>query len=231
MLNPLVSVIIAVKNGERFLAEAINSILAQDYQPFEIIVVDGQSTDRTAEIAHSFKEVRYIRQVNKGVSNAYNLGIEHATGEFVAFLSHDDVWLPNKLSLQVGYLLDHPAVQYTTAKVEFFLEPGHACPPGFRKELLEGEYVGHIMETLVARKAVFEAVGAFNPQLSTAEDVDWFARAKDQAIATAVIPKVLLRKRVHNMNTSLNTAQNNQNLLAALKQSIERKRQNQKAWH
>jgi glycosyltransferase involved in cell wall biosynthesis len=131
MANPLVSVIVAVKNGERFLASAINSVLLeQDYRPIEMIVVDGQSTDRTAQIAQSFAQVRYIHQVNKGVFDAYNVGIDAAKGELVAFLSRDDLWTPDKLSVQVSYLMDHPKIQYTIAKAKFFLEPGHSPPSG-----------------------------------------------------------------------------------------------------
>jgi glycosyltransferase involved in cell wall biosynthesis len=70
--KPLVSVIIAVKNGERFLASAINSVLEQDYQPFEIIVVGGQSVDNTAKIAQSFESVRYVLQAGQGIADAYN---------------------------------------------------------------------------------------------------------------------------------------------------------------
>lgn len=120
MEKPLVSVIMAVKNGERFLAEAIESVLSQTYEPYEIIVVDGQSTDRTEKIAKSYKPVRYIRQTGKGVADAYNVGIDAARGEFVAFLSHDDLWAPNKLSVQVDYLIGQPEIQYTVAKAKFF---------------------------------------------------------------------------------------------------------------
>jgi glycosyltransferase involved in cell wall biosynthesis len=224
MSNPLVSVIIAVKNGERFLASAINSVLEQDYRPIEMIVVDGQSTDKTAQIAQSFAQVRYIQQVNKGVSDAYNVGIDAAKGELVAFLSHDDQWTPDKLSAQVNYLIDHPKIQYTIAKVKFFLEPGHSPPSGFRKELLENCHIGRIMETLVVRKSLFDVIGKFRTDLTTAEDVDWYARANDQGIPMSIIPKVLLHKRVHDTNLSLYTLENNRNLLKALRQSIKRKR-------
>jgi glycosyltransferase involved in cell wall biosynthesis len=223
MGNPLVSVIIAVKNGERFLASALNSVLEQDYRPIEMIVVDGQSTDKTAQIAQSFAQVRYIQQVNKGVSDAYNVGIDAAKGELVAFLSHDDLWTPDKLSVQVNYLIDHPKVQYTIAKVKFFLEPGHSPPSGFRKELLENDHIGRIMETLVVRKSLFDVIGKFRTDLTTAEDVDWYARANDQGIPMAIVPKVLLHKRVHDANLSLYTLENNRNLLKALRKSIKRK--------
>lgn len=223
--QPLVSVIIPVKDGERFLAQAIYSVLEQDYEPLEIIVVDGQSVDNTAEIAKSFEAVRYISQVNWGIADAWNVGINAAPGEFVAFLSHDDLWTPNKLSVQVSYMLNHPEIQYTIAMVRFFLEPGYHIPPGFRKELLEGYHVGRIMETFVAHKAVFDTIGGFNPDLSTAEDVDWFARANDKTIPMAIVPTVLLHKRVHDTNLSMNIPTNNRDLLKALQRSIVRKRE------
>lgn len=224
MNTPLVSVIIAVKNGEPRLAEAIESVLAQTYEPYEIIVVDGQSTDNTGKIARAYKQVRYVCQTGQGIADAYNVGIDAAQGEFVAFLSHDDLWTPNKLSVQVDYLLLHPEIQYTIARVKFFLEQGHLIPPGFRPELFEGDHVAHIMETLVVRKSLFDSLGKFNPDFTVAEDVDWFARANDRNVPMAIIPKVLLHKRIHDTNLSLNSLVNNHNLLKLLRKSIGRKR-------
>jgi hypothetical protein len=97
MDNPMVSVIIAVRNGERFLRLAIESVLAQTYRPFEIVVIDGHSDDQTAAIAGSFPEARVVPQAGRGVADAYNLGIESAKADFIAFLSHDDLWTPDKL--------------------------------------------------------------------------------------------------------------------------------------
>ena len=224
MDNPLVSVIMAVKNGERFLASAINSVIEQDYQPFEIIVVDGKSVDNTAKIAKSFEAIHYIYQVNQGIANAYNIGIDAARGEFIAFLSHDDLWTPDKLSTQMDHMLNHPEIEYTVARVKFFLEPGCSIPPGFRKELLENDHVGRIMETLVARRALFEVIGKFDPSLTISEDTDWFARANDDNVPMAVISKVLLLKRVHDVNLSLTTPAGHRYLLKALRKSIARKR-------
>ena len=202
MSNHLVSVIIIVKNGERFLASAIDSVLKQDYRPLDIIVLDGHSTDKTQVIARSYPDVRYLQQQKTGVSDAYNLGINCANGTLVAFLSHDDFWAPDKLTIQVDYLLENPEVQYTIAKFIYFLEPGTISPAGFRKELLKGEHVGRIMETLVARKSVFEKVGKFDTGLNIAGDVDWYSRANDLQIPMAIIPRVLLHKRIHGRNIS-----------------------------
>lgn len=222
-LGSLVSIIIAVKNGERFLAEAINSVLAQDYRPIEIIVVDGHSVDGTAQIARSFAQVRLITQKGRGVSDAYNTGIDAARGEIITFLSHDDIWLPEKLSLQVTYLLEHPDSLYCSSRVKYFLEPGFAVPLGFRHELLDGEHVAHIMETVAVRRWLFDRIGVFDTNLSTAEDIDWFARAVDMGYEPVAIPKVLVYKRVHDSNISLGT-ENGSNILTALKKSLDRKK-------
>jgi glycosyltransferase involved in cell wall biosynthesis len=224
MSKSLVSVIVPVRNGERFLASAITSILNQDYRPLEIIVVDGHSEDNTAKIAQSFENVHYVRQVNRGIADAFNTGITAAQGDVIAFLSHDDLWMPNKLSLQVNYLMEHPEIQYTIAMVKFFLEPGHEIPLGFKKEILQGQHVGRIMETLVARKSLFDAIGGFDSEMALAEDADWYARANDHKVPMAIIPEVLLHKRVHNANASSDAQTSNRELLKALKRSIERKK-------
>ncbi len=221
---PLVSVILAVRNGESYVAEAIDSVLASDYRPLEIVVVDGQSSDRTANIVRAYPEVRYCYQPTLGIANAYNQGIEMAQGEFVAFISHDDRWSAQKLGRQMAYLLAHPAVQFTVCKFCYFLADGCSIPRGFRAELLGQDLVGYIMETLVARKAVFAQVGRFNTDYQLAEDVDWYARAKDLEIPSAVIPEVLLSKRVHGSNSSTNAQVSTQALLKVLRQSIQRQK-------
>ena len=224
MKNPLVSVVMIVKNGEKYLHYAIKSVLIQNYEPVEIIIVDGHSNDATEKIAKSYPKVRFVKQEKKGVSDAYNLGIENAKGEFVAFLSHDDTWTPDKLKKQMTYLLEHPEIQYVISKIKYFIEPGATPPSSFRERLLNETPVGRIMETLVARKQAFNLVGKFNTDLSTAEDVDWYARAADANIPMAVIPEVLLNKRIHEDNLSLDVMKNNQNLLKALRESVKRKK-------
>ncbi|MBI4749066.1 MAG: glycosyltransferase [Acidobacteria bacterium] len=224
MNYPPVSVIVAVRNGERFLEQALQSIRKQTLDPFEILVIDGRSTDRTADIARSFSQVRYHLQAGKGIGDAYNCGIQLARGELIAFLSHDDLWTPDKLETQVTFMVDHPEVDFSLTHMRFFLEPGESPPPGFRKSWLVGDQVGQIMETLMVRPKVFAHVGLFDTALSTGEDLDWFARVSDLGLAKAVIPQVLLHKRIHSTNLSLTTTENNQNMLAALRRSILRKR-------
>jgi len=222
MHPPLVSVIVAVKDGEAYLAAALHSIVAQRYRPLEIIVVDGMSRDRTVAIARSFALVRVLEQRGSGIADAYNTGIASAQGEFTAFLSSDDVWTADKLEVQVGHMLAHPHLKCTAAKARFVLEPGIAVPPGFRPELLHGEHTALIMETLLARRSVWTEIGCFDTRLGLAHDVDWFSRARQTGLPMAVLPQVLLEKRIHGANASLDVTTNNRELLSVVRRSIRR---------
>ena len=202
MKGPMVSVVVPVYNGERHLAAALNSIFDQHYRPLEVIVVDDGSTDNSAEIARAFHRVRYVYQSHQGVAHAWNAGIAAAEGKLIAFLAQDDLWTPNKLSFQVGYMVRNPRVQYTVCKARCFLEPGCTIPRGFRTNLLESDHVARLPEALVARKALFDVIGGFNTVLTTSQDVDWFARAKDAKVPMAVVDEVLLHRRIHDANAT-----------------------------
>jgi glycosyltransferase involved in cell wall biosynthesis len=222
--NQLVSIVMAVKNGERYLAQAIESVLAQTYQSFEIIVVDDSSNDDTKKIAKTYSDVRYFRQAtNQGIAIARNIGMEKARGQLIAFHSHDDLWLPDKLSRQIDCFARAPELQYTLTWFKYFLEPGCPLPPGFNPGLLGQSLIGRIPETVVARRQLFDQIGNFNSEFYLANDVDWFARAKDHGAPMAVIPEVLVLKRLHNANITYNSKANAE-LLELLKQSIQRQR-------
>jgi len=219
-----VSVILIVRNGARFIAQALESVCQSSLQPLEIIVVDGHSSDGTAAIAQTFPRVRVLRQTASGIANAYNEGIREAKGEYLAFISHDDLWLAGKLERQLDYLASHPDTDAVLCHVEHFLEEGSECPPAFRPELLGESRPGWMMEALLARPAVFTRVGGFDPAFAVGEDTDWFARALDGGVKLAVLPELLLRKRVYGGNATLAGPITNPLLLRALRSSIQRKR-------
>lgn len=220
---PTVSVVLIVSNGEATIGEALSSVLRSETKPAEILVIDGHSTDRTAEIAASFPLVRVIPEVERGIANAYNQGIAAARSDMVAFISHDDIWTDGKLDSQLSVMQANPDLLFTVGMVEHFLD-GDAPPAGFRRELLDHPCPGYIMETLVARKAAFDVVGLFDPKFAVSEDTDWFARARDIGAASAMLPTTLVRKRVHSTNSSLNERNINSLLLRALRNSLERKK-------
>ena len=225
--TPLVSVIIPVYNGDHHLAEALESVLAQTYRPIEIIVVDDGSTDNSANIARSYKEVRYIYQPNQGVAVARNTGISQACGEFIAFLDQDDLWTPNKLSIQIDYLVKYENIGYTLAKMRVFLAPGISKPSWLKENYLLEDIPGYIVGTLVVRRSILEKVGEFNPIYKYGNDSDWFFRATDAGISKAILPETLLHKRIHNANESHKVQAMTLDMMKFLRSSIERKR-NQK---
>jgi glycosyltransferase involved in cell wall biosynthesis len=213
-----------VKNGEPYLDQAIESVLGQTRTPHELVVVDGGSTDGSVEIARSYPGVRCLEQAGSGFAGGWNEGVAAAAGELLAFIDSDDLWEPDKLEKQVALLDARPEVDYVISRVRFFLEPGHACPPGFRPELLEGDHVANMPSALLVRRSAFDAVGPFRTDLTIANDIDWFARAKDAPLTLATVPEVLVHKRVHDTNLSYTTADClNKELLGLLRQSVTRR--------
>lgn len=223
----LVSVLLPVLNGERFLAAALDSVFRQDYRPLEVVVVDDGSTDGTANLVAEFGDrVRYAYQKSAGPSVARNAALQLAHGSVIAFLDADDIWLPQKLSRHMELLLLEPHLMFTVSLLRHFLEPGCELPAGLNPRLLDEDVPAWLPSTLVARREVFDVVGVFDPTLRMAEDMDWFSRAKDRGVASAILPELLVMKRVHDRNLSNNTGPNVPAVLRVIRDSILRK-QNQ----
>jgi glycosyltransferase involved in cell wall biosynthesis len=221
MGRPLVSVVVPVYQAERYLAEALDSALAQGYEPLEIIVVDDGSTDASAAIARA-RPVRYVRLEHQGLARARNAGIKAARGEIVAFLDADDVWLPGGLEARVSHLLGDPGLGYVLSRMEVFFEPGTERPSWIRERVLSAPQHG-FFQTFVGHRGVFDEVGLFDPAFEPSDDIDWFARAKDAGVASFELPQVCARYRVH--DESLTSRQSVMpTLLRALKSSIDRRR-------
>jgi len=224
MEGPLVSAIIPVYNGERHLSDALDSILSQDYKPIEIIVVDDGSTDSSADIARTYSEVQYIYQPNQGPSTARNTGVIATQGELIAFLDADDVWLPNKLSAQVSYLMSHPEIGFVVAKRRMHIENGIEKPPWYRKHLFEEESVCFFPSAMVVRRSVFEKAGYWNPCFRFGETGEWLTRVNDAGISYAILPETLLVMRIHDRNLTYHLDEVRSGILSALKASVDRKR-------
>lgn len=220
-----VSVILVVRNGAEYIADALASVARSHRMPRETLVIDGGSTDATADVVARFPWATLVPQVSRGIASAYNEGVACARGALVAFISHDDIWMDRKLDRQVAHLEAHPEAECCVTLVQHEMIPGMLPPPGFRTELLERPVPGMIMECLVARRSVFERVGAFDPSFATGEDTDWYARARDMGVRIDIIPETMVRKRVHGTNASLGDPGNSALLLRALRRSVERKRQ------
>jgi glycosyltransferase involved in cell wall biosynthesis len=224
-LSPVVSVVIPVRDNERFLGAAIESVLNGDFEDHEIIVVDNDSRDGSADVARGYP-VRYVHQPDRGQAGGRNTGVRLARGELIAFLDSDDEWTPDKLSRQVGYLEANPQLDFLLAHMRAVLEPGVARPGWMPPEwLTEGER-GALPGTLVARRGAFDRAGPFDPAYEITSDTEWFVRAADTGLRHETLPDVLLLWRLHGANTSYRRAELRQDLLRTMRASVARKRAN-----
>lgn len=197
---PHLSLIIPVFNGEKYLGEAIESVLAQAYHPLELIVVDDGSVDKTAEIAGVYPQVQYVFQPNQKVSVARNTGIGAATGEFITFLDHDDLLLPGSLITRVAYLSEHPETMCVVAMHRSFLDEGMQRPPWLAEAELNEARCG--FGYLMARRTFFERVGEFNAGYDVMENMELFSRAAAVGCRIDKMDDVVVRRRVHERNVS-----------------------------
>lgn len=219
---PLVSAIIPAFNGIRFIGEALESVLAQDYRPIEVIVVDDGSTDATRTVVARFPEVRCLHQENRGPGAARNLGIRESSGTFIALLDQDDLWLPGKLRLQMEPLMRDAELGYTLALTDTALVDG-VRPPWLTEAQLN-DPTGCFPGALVARRALFERFGLFDESLTCSSDADWFFRMKDAGVKSERIQQVLLRRRIHGANQSNRVQTLHHELLVAAWRTIQRQR-------
>jgi len=216
----LVSVLVPAYETERYIAEALESALAQDYPHVEIIVADDGSADRTAAIAESLG-VRTLRCPHRGPAAARNAALACSSGDYVTVLDSDDVWPVDRLSAQVGYLAQHPEHDLVLGLTRVFSNPGEERPQHYPLVRGEGD-VPAVAGTALARRRVFDAVGGWDASLLLAEDIDWLARAKDAGFASGALDHVVLHYRIHAGNTSRHTNANKQALLGVLRASVRR---------
>lgn len=221
----LVSVIIPVYNGDRYLAEAIQSVLDQTYQPVEIIVIDDGSTDRSAEVAKRFgTTVQYCFQVNSGTAAARNRGIELAKGDFFAFLDADDLWVNDKLTLQMHVFQRETDIDIIFGQVQQFHSPEldesiknkTYCPP----ELMAGYHAG----TMLIKRDSFLRVGLFETKWQVGEFLDWYIKVTEQNLKSFMLPEVLLKRRIHDANMGISERKSRTDYVRILKASLDRRR-------
>lgn len=225
-VSPLISCIVPVFNGELYLAEAIDGLMAQTYEPIEIIVVDDGSTDGTSDVAVAYgNRIRYVRQTHVGPGAARNRGLPYAEGEFVAFQDSDDISHPDRLTLQMRRFEARSNLDFCLALMQNFWIPElRAEEASLEGHALTRPLPGTISGTGLLRRSLFEAI-PFDTSLPTGEDQDWILRAADHGAVSELLPEVLLRRRIHFHNLIRQRRKTLPDDLAVLvKMNLDRKR-------
>ena len=225
--NPLVSVIIPVYNYDRYLAEAVESVLSQTYQHLEVIVVDDGSTDRSGEVAKSFADrgVRYCHQVHSGIGPTRNKGVELAQGDFIAFLDADDRWPEQKIERQQGAFESDPELEMCFGQA-LQLQNGPEWESGVSdyKVAVDGMVPGMVPGTMLIKRDAFHRVGKFLGDWKVGEFIDWYARAVELQLRSLVLPELLLWRRIHDSNQGVRERQSVSDYARVLKAKLDRKR-------
>ncbi|MEW6206968.1 MAG: glycosyltransferase family A protein [Acidobacteriota bacterium] len=220
-----ISVIIPLYNCERYIGEAIESAISQSYRPVEIIVMDDGSTDGSREAVERFgSQVKYIYQPNSGQAAARNRAIEMAAGEFLAFLDADDVWLEDKLKIQMAAFDANARLDAVFGHIEQFHSP-ELDEEWKKKTRCPSEPLpGVCPSVILIRRESFLRVGMFETQLRVGEFQSWYMRAVEAGLRSLMLTDVVARRRLHDRNNGIVRREDFDERLQILKAALDRRR-------
>lgn len=230
--SPLVSVIIPVYNTERYVGDAVKSVLEQTYHNFEVILVDDGSTDKSLSALEIFgSQIRVYKQEHQGIGATRNRAIEEAKGAFLAFLDADDIWMKDKLENQIRVFQEQPDLEICLGLFEFFLSPDLDEETRKKKYFPKGLLKGYLASATLVRRASFDKVGSFATNWKVGEFVDWFARVRSQKLKMAMLPRICFARRIHATNHGVVEKKSRGDYLRILKASLDRRRELKPAKH
>lgn len=237
-----VSVVMAVYNGERFLAEAVESVLNQTVRDWELVVVDDGSTDASPRILEHYARrdprIKVIRQSHAGVPAAANLGVSHATYDLIARTDSDDRMLPNRLERQVAFLREHPDVHVVCSNCYFINAAGRrvgasSCRVDVRqakRELNPALFLELTQSTVLMRKDALLKVGGYREELLYAEDRDLWGRFATSGFSIDCQDELLVEFRLHAGAMTMKRAAFQHEICSYIDENVRRRFQDLPEW-
>jgi glycosyltransferase involved in cell wall biosynthesis len=215
-----------VYNGQKYVREALESVLEQDYRPIEVIVIDDGSTDATGEAVRPYSEsvaVRYELREHRGTPAGRNAGLELARGDLIAFIDADDLWLPGKLSMQVNILDADASLDMVLGRAKQFISPDLSESEREGLRIMREEVVSELPTSSLMRRSVFDRVGLFSTRHPQASEMEWVTRAQEASLKIAVHDEVVYHRRIHAANMGRQTPGPSMRL-HILKAALDRRR-------
>jgi glycosyltransferase involved in cell wall biosynthesis len=226
LAEPTVTAAIPVRDGEAYLAEAIESVLAQSRPCDQVIVVDNGSSDRSAEIARGFAPaVEVVREPRLGIGIARNAALRAARGDFVAFLDADDLWEPAKTALQLAAFEAEPRLQLVFGHVRQFVSPDLDEAEAGALRIPTAPQPGLYMGAMLARRTAIDAVGLWPEDVRVSDGLSFLLRAKELALGQTMLAETVTLRRVHGANHSIHNRTERTEFARHLKRSLDRRRE------
>jgi glycosyltransferase involved in cell wall biosynthesis len=207
MLSTRTSVIVPVRNGVRFISEALDSALQQLTPDDEIVVVDDASSDGTLSVLNRMQDrrIRVLAGSGRGVSSARNIGLAAASGAFIAFLDHDDLWPPARHPVLLGILMEDPSIDCVTGRLRIRMEHDAVALP--QLPTLDGQLAPNIsLCTALFRRRILDAVGWFDEDMRFCEDTDYLMRLMELEYRVVLCDTDALIYRRHSTNATCDVA-------------------------
>jgi glycosyltransferase involved in cell wall biosynthesis len=221
----MVSIIVPVYNGAEFIGESLESIFAQTYKEYRIVVIDDGSTDNTHEAVAKFgQSVNYQYQPNAGAGAARNRGVELADDEFIAFLDADDCWTPDKLEKQISILQENSELDAVFGQVRQISQNDWENRYDKLADSSPKLFEGYLPGMMLIRRESFLKVGMFSVIYQVGEGIDWYLRAKEADLKMYLLSEVVLWRRIHDTNSGITRRAFVTDYVKILKQSIDRRR-------
>jgi glycosyltransferase involved in cell wall biosynthesis len=216
-MNPKISVVIPVYNQEKYLAETINSVIAQTFTDFELILVDDGSKDKSAQIIREYaerdKRIVPLIQANSGKPKAVNAAVAIAKGEYIAFMDHDDLMLPTRLERQMVFHKENPEVDGSSSNCYYIDDDGKLMGtqiyPGLRtieqckNAIINNEVVVCAFTGLTVKKIAFVNSGGLRTEFWPNDDTEFFNRFIEKGFSLIIIQEFLMEYRAHSASTTI----------------------------